>query len=237
MAESQQRRKSIAQRGILARPLDALIFLLPLIVVAEMTAAARGRRVIAFDLVHSFFELFGRVGAWAPPLAVVAILLATHIVSDNKWTVRFRAVAWMYLEAAALSLPLLLLGRFVPLAVSGVDRLPLLDRVALSIGAGIYEELVFRLAVISLIMMIGVDLLRRNRANVTVAAVVVSSLAFAAHHYLPIGQEAFDLTSFLFRTVAGLYLALVFWYRGYGPAAGCHAAYNVSLTLLALMGR
>jgi len=36
----------------------------------------------------------------------------------------------------------------------------------------------------------------------------------------------------LFRTMAGAYLAVIFWYRGYGSAAGAHAAYNVLLTLL-----
>ena len=38
--------------------------------------------------------------------------------------------------------------------------------------------------------------------------------------------------AFGFRTIAGMYLAIVFWYRGYGPAAGCHAAYNVALVCL-----
>ena len=109
---------------------------------------------------------------------------------------------------------------------------PLLDRLALGIGAGIYEELVFRLVLISLVVMIGVDVLRLRQTTVAVVAVAVSSLAFAAHHHPPIGTEAFALVPFMFRTIAGVYLALVFWYRGYGPAAGCHAAYNVALALL-----
>ena len=48
----------------------------------------------------------------------------------------------------------------------------------------------------------------------------------------PIGVEPFRLVPFLFRTVAGIYLAVVFWFRGYGPAAGCHAAYNLDLVFL-----
>ena len=80
-------------------------------------------------------------------------------------------------------------------------------------------------------MMIGVDLLRLGRARVGVAAVILSALVFAAHHHQPIGVEPFDAIRFVFRTIAGVYLGLVFWYRGYGPAAGCHAAYNVVLAL------
>lgn len=63
-------------------------------------------------------------------------------------------------------------------------------------------------------------------------AVAISSLVFAAHHHPPIGTEPFALVPFMFRAIAGVYLALVFWYRGYGPAAGCHAAYNVALAFL-----
>jgi hypothetical protein len=40
---------------------------------------------------------------------------------------------------------------------------------------------------------------------------------------------------FLFRTIAGVYLAIIFWYRGYGSAAGCHAAYNVGLVVCGAM--
>jgi hypothetical protein len=195
-----------------------------------------GHRVIAFDLVYSFFELFGPAGVWAPPMTVIVILVATQIASRESWAIRPRSVGMMYVEAVALSVPLLLFGLVVPLGEVGGGR-SIVDQVALSLGAGIYEELVFRLVLISLVMMVGVDLLGRERTNVAVAAVCISSLVFAGHHYLPVGHEPFDLISFLFRTAAGMYLALVFWYRGYGPAAGCHAAYNVFLTFHTMLVR
>ncbi len=243
------------RRGLLARPLDAFVFLLPLIIFYELTSLTRHQdRVIAFDVLRRFFELFGHTGMWAPGLGVIAILLATHLASGEKWSVRWGRVGLMYVEAAALAVPLLALNWAVPLAAwvggtvklsravntavaafpDGPDHtiLPLLDRMALGIGAGIYEELVFRLVLISLVVMIGVDLLRLRRTTVAAAAVALSSLAFAAHHHPPIGTEPFDLIPFTFRTIAGVYLALVFWYRGYGPAAGCHAAYNVALACL-----
>ena len=254
------------RRGLLARPLDAFVFLLPLIIYYEIMSLARHQdRVIAFDLLRRFFELFGQTGMWAPGLGVIAILLATHFASGEKWRIRWGRVGLMYLEAAGLAVPLLALNWTVPLTArvggmvtpvsspilggtlgeviahtavgvwpDGLDNTiqPLLDRLALGIGAGIYEELVFRLVLISLVVMIGVDVLRLRQTPVAVVAVAISSLAFAAHHHLPIGTEPFALVPFMFRTIAGVYLALVFWYRGYGPAAGCHAAYNVALALL-----
>jgi len=230
MAGSQQPAQPEPIRGLLARPLDALVFLLPLIVFYEIASIARPDRVIAFDLMRRFFELFGYVGIWAPGLAVVVILLATHTASGEKWVIHWTRVGRMYLEAAALAVPLLFLNWTIPLQGEWApESASLFDKLATGVGAGVYEELVFRLVFISLATMIGVDLLRLGRRPVALAAILLSSLAFAGHHHQPVGVEPFNLTSFAFRVAAGTYLAIIFWYRGYGPAAGCHAAYNVGL--------
>lgn len=227
------RRRSVgAGRGTLARPLDMLVFLLPLIVFHELASSSGETRVIAFDFFWRFLELFGHVGVWMPGLAVVVILLATQAASGESWSVRWNRVGLMYVESAALAAPLLVLNWTAPLVAFEGGRPPLFDGIVLGIGAGVYEELVFRLILISALLLIGADALRFPRRTVAIVAVIVSSLAFAAHHHKPIGVESFDLVRFVFRTIAGGYLALVFWYRGYGPAAGCHAAYNVALVTL-----
>ncbi len=213
-----------------------LVFLLPLILLYEIASIAHPGRVIAFVLMRHFFELFGPAGIWTPGLAVIVILLATHIASREPWKVHWRHVAAMYPESVVLALPLLLLNWAVPLAAAGATE-GLFGRMAVGIGAGIYEELVFRLVFISLIVMIGSDLFRCDRTKTAVVAVALSSLLFAAHHHRPIGSDAFEPVQFIFRTLAGVYLAGVFWYRGYAPAAGCHAAYNVSLAVIGAMSR
>ena len=233
MAAKQQGNKAALKRGLLARPLDALAFLLPLILFYEiMCLTGQNDRVIAFDLMRRFFELFGHLGMWAPGLGAIAILIATHTVSGEKWTIHWRRVGMMYPEAVALAVPLLALNWAIPLTGLTGNGASMWDRLAMGIGAGIYEELVFRLVLISIVMMVGVDLLRQNHTWVALAAIVISSLAFAAHHHPPIGVEPFAAMPFMFRSVAGIYLAMIFWYRGYGPAAGCHAAYNVVLACL-----
>ena len=225
-----QRGGGEARRGLLARPLDALVFLFPLLVFYELTSMTRpSDRVIAFNLLRKFFELFGPAGMWLPGLGVIAILVATHVASGEKWRIHWPRVGLMYVEAMVLAIPLLALNWAIPLAGSTANTTVLLDRIAMGIGAGIYEELVFRLVLISFVIILGVDLLRQDRTGVAIAAIFLSSLAFAAHHHQPIGIEPFEPTRFAFRAVAGAYLASIFWYRGYGLAAGCHAAYNVTL--------
>ncbi len=60
-----------------------------------------------------------------------------------------------------------------------------------------------------------------------VCIVLVSAGLFAAQHHRPLGIEEFDALRFTFRTMAGVYLAGLFLYRGFGIACGCHAFYNL----------
>ncbi|MHC5111602.1 MAG: CPBP family glutamic-type intramembrane protease [Planctomycetota bacterium] len=219
------------KRGVLARPLDALVFLLPLIVFYEVICFLYPARVIAFELLQRFLELFGNVGAMAPGLAVVVILIATHVASGETWSIHWRHVGWMYGEAVLLTIPLLAVS-FVTLSAGDGGPLPLVAELGFGIGAGVYEELVFRLVLLSIMVIIGCDILRLDRKTVAFAAIILSSLIFAAHHHHPIGIEPFNLAHFMFRTIAGIYLATIFWYRGYGLAAGCHAFYNTAVVLV-----
>ena len=62
--------------------------------------------------------------------------------------------------------------------------------------------------------------------------VVASSVLFSLAHYVgPLGDE-FTLYSFTFRFLAGLFFASLFVARGFGIAAGTHAAYDVAVLLL-----
>ena len=137
----------------------------------------------------------------------------------------------MYIEAVLLAIPLFVLSWFLPLLGAGSGH-SLLERLAMSLGAGIYEELIFRLVLISVVVIIGSDLLKFDRQPVAIIAIGLSSLIFAASHHRPFGLEPLTLMPLLFRSLAGAYLAVIFWFRGYGPAAGCHGAYNVLLLFL-----
>ena len=238
MARSQQKAKNSSESGdgrrsLLPRPLDALAFLLPLIIFYELASILQPERVIAFELLDRFIALFGDIGVWAPSLAVITILLATHTASKKPWTIQWSRVGLMYAESALCAAPLLLLNWASPLAMVQGSPEHLLDNIALGIGAGIYEELVFRLILISIMVIVGADLLRLDPKPVALVAIILSSLMFAAHHHRPIGAESFDASRFLFRAMAGVYLAVIFWYRGYSTAAGTHAAYNVALVVVA----
>jgi hypothetical protein len=112
------------------------------------------------------------------------------------------------------------------------DRATLTNIIA-GIGAGIYEELVFRLILICLLMLIFQDLLRLGHVVSIVLSVLISAALFSASHHIDFlsGQlnprDAFSITKFLFRIIAGIYFAVLFAFRGFGITAGTHSFYNI----------
>ncbi len=110
--------------------------------------------------------------------------------------------------------------------------------IVIGIGAGIYEELVFRLILICVLMLLFQDVLRLSRKSSIILSVLISALLFSAHHHVDFlsGQanaaDPFTLGRFAFRTIAGIYFAVLFAIRGFGITAGTHAFYDIIATVI-----
>ena len=99
-----------------------------------------------------------------------------------------------------------------------------------SLGAGIFEELVFRLAMLSVLCLLLVrvcDALRISRVFALLVAVLGSAVVFSAFHHLGPGAPPYEQGVFLFRTAAGILLGLLFVVRGFAVAVYTHALYDV----------
>jgi hypothetical protein len=104
-------------------------------------------------------------------------------------------------------------------------------QLVVSLGAGIYEELLFRVLLVSGLMAVGA-VLGWSRPLALALALVLSALIFSAFHYLgPLGDR-FSLATFTFRAVAGLMLSGLYAARGFGITAWTHALYDVGLALV-----
>jgi hypothetical protein len=205
---------------------------------------------------------FGGKFAWiAPPLAVLVILAALQITSGKQWRFWFVDVLPMVAECVLLAVPLIVLTLFLtssggsqanagwyrdgpamsadgPLTLTAVNggavpHRAILANIVTGIGAGIYEEMVFRLVLICLLMLLFQDALKLSHANSIVLSVLISAALFSAHHHIDFltGRlntgDPFNVTKFMFRTVAGVYFAALFAIRGFGITAGTHAFYNI----------
>ena len=111
------------------------------------------------------------------------------------------------------------------------------------VGAGIYEEVLFRLCLLSLIYGFFRVLALPHR-GAAMMAVVLSAAAFALAHYIEPKEgvgivrsiiDGADMVvrtqelwfGFAFRALAGIYFGALFFLRGFGITVGCHAAYDI----------
>ena len=237
-----------------ARPLVALAFVAPMIVAYECglfmlgpQAMRNGADVWLRDLLNGI----GFTQYFLLPVLTCATLLGWHHLNRERWKINLNALYGMLLEAMLFGFLLLVLARALTgflssAAVPAEPELAFQDSSGFShivtfLGAGIYEELVFRLmlfpALAALLRVAGTP-----RRMSWVVSIVISSLLFAAAHYqldLMIGShhlvttvgDPFAWTSFLFRVSAGVFFSALFLARGFGVAAGAHAFYDILVSM------
>ncbi|WP_457652550.1 CPBP family intramembrane glutamic endopeptidase [Rhodocaloribacter sp.] len=96
----------------------------------------------------------------------------------------------------------------------------------LSVGAGLYEELVFRVLLVGGLYW-GLRRVFARRGAAYLTAAVAGAAVFSAVHYLGALGDVFTLPSFTFRFLFGLLMNALFLARGFGVAAWTHALYDV----------
>ncbi|MCI0498118.1 MAG: CPBP family intramembrane metalloprotease [Planctomycetales bacterium] len=246
-----------------SRPVYALVYLLGFLLIflvgtfliqpatLSQSLAEPQVRVVAFLWVQNIMEYLGfstRAALIATPLVVVVILAALQTTSKTPWRVKPADFLLMAGECLLLSIPLivlsLLLNRSGPQANAAVAGLSaaagnqLLVDMVTGIGAGIYEELIFRLVLICLLMLMFQDIFRLEKKPSIVLSVVISAVLFSIHHHFFYANgrfyqgDTFTLGKFVFRAMAGIYFAVLYAVRGFGITAGTHAVYNVLAALV-----
>jgi len=241
-----------------SRPIYALVYLLGFLVcfmigtiLIQPSAITQSLselevRVVAFIWVQNIMEYLRfsqRQALIGTPLVVVVILLALQVTSKTSWRVRFEDILLMMGESVLLSIPLIVLGLLLNrqgavanaanagqgMAIQG----QLWSDIVTGIGAGIYEELVFRLVLICLLMLTFQDLFGVEKKLAVILSVAISAILFSAHHHIFFANghfhkgEIFTVGKFVFRAIAGVYLAVLYAARGFGITAGTHAFYNI----------
>lgn len=219
------------------RPLHCLLFLLPWVAWHELGVLwLRSRGELGRDLlvpisIHEVFGWLGFSGFWVPGLALVLIVLVWHRLRHDRWRVRAWVFPPMLAESLLLTVPLLAVSALFPQRSEAITSGLYADFLR-ALGAGIYEELVFRLLLISALAWLLAGYFRVQTSWASWLAVVIAAVVFSICHFQPVGWEAFRWGPFWFRLIAGLYLSVVFVERGLGVSGGCHAAFNVVLVWL-----
>jgi len=138
----------------------------------------------------------------------------------------------MLIEASAYAFLLALLitsaiaGLFQMIQNSPIESLSVLQQLALSLGAGLYEELFFRVILVSILLFLFNQLFDKKLMSYGLAMVVAAAI-FSFVHYVGVLGDPFTMSSFLFRFLFGLALNAIYIWRGFGMAAWTHAIYDL----------
>jgi len=237
-----------------ARPFHILIFLLPLLAAYEIGSGmflrvneTTVRLISAQAALVRFFELFGLGGVGAlylPGVVLIVVLLIWHVMLRDSWRIHWRVPPLMLLESVGWTVPLLVLGQIVyriaegapPFADAQIQGLSLPGRAAISGGAGLYEELVFRLLAIAAIHFITADVLGMKELRARIAAVAGSALLFALYHDIMTDAGGIDVGTASVLFMAGLYFGGLYVMRGFGIVVATHALYDLTVLVLLPQG-
>ena len=201
-------------------------------------------RVGADVWIKRLMATLGASGSLA--LSVVVLLIGGAVLYAERGKnvpLRARYFGWMVAESAAYAVVLaFIIGGVVAVLFAGLpgstgSALVALQvaapgfgpRLALSIGAGLYEELVFRVLLVGGLYLVLKRLFPARRYAAYLTAAVLGALVFSAVHYTGALGDPFTLRSFTFRFLFGLALNGLFLWRGFGVAAWTHALYDVMI--------
>ncbi len=240
--KQQRRRRREGYFWLTHRPLHCLVFIAPLMVLFHVGTLWYGRaRLLAPQDLGRLLGWLGGAGWFLPPAMVVAVLLGQQAFRREPWHVNGVVISGMMGESIAFIVPLIVLshvtGRFLAAAaLAGANPDTVLRRLLVAMGAGVYEEFLFRLLLVSLLLMLLVDIFQLPKKWMALLAVAVSGVLFSLYHFSAAqltGKAEFPWSVFTFRALAGVYLGALFVFRGFGVAVGTHTFYNLYALLLA----
>jgi hypothetical protein len=212
----------------------------------DVAQVVRAQRILG-----EFFAWFGVSGLHLPAILAVIVLLVWQFISGDRWRIRWGVIGGMWVESMLWTVPLLVLGLIVVRAISaemggglhsasagaggllaaaGVDGSGATDwrgQATIAIGAGVYEELLFRMVGIALVHLVLVDFLAMKDMFGRIGAVVLTSIAFALYHDVVVHGGGVDWPRLIYYFVAGAYFAVLYLGRGFGIVVAVHALYDI----------
>jgi len=237
-----------------ARPMTSLVFVAPLLVVYELGVVVLGPESVrngADQWLRDLLQCAGFGQYVLLPVLTVVILLSWHHTTGEPWRFTSGVLSGMLVECVLLALGLCFLlqlqgavfeaavaapGAPVGAPVAAIDVAGTVRDAVGFLGAGVYEELLFRLMLLPAAAWT-LQRLGTSRRRSVLFAVLATSLIFAAAHYVGDQADLLRLTdaafwfSLTFRFLAGVFFSLLFVYRGFGIAAGTHAGYDILVGL------
>lgn len=218
-------------------PLFGIVVIIPLALYYEIAmfllhrGMESGIRNAADVMFKRLFESIGFDGPLAGILLFLCLFVITAVLKGahrSKTGIRIR---WKYYPFMLAESTLYAGLLFALMAVSmNLLQAPALAMspfdIAYSLGAGVYEELLFRAILLQGLLLLA-EKLPGNSGIWKAGMLLLTALLFSGAHYFGAAGDTFTWLSFTARTLGGLVLGLVYMLRGLGPAVYTHAIYDI----------
>ena len=212
----------------------SFLFILPLLVFYEIGIVLYGSEIknTADVIVKKPFEIFGDSATLAFNSLIIIISLCSIFYIEKKNRLSCVIFVPMFLESAAYAFSLgyiilFFVHGYLPFAITNLYVQSFIKGIIICLGAGIYEEILFRLLLLSAFYLLLVKVLKINAIAGSLFSILICACIFSIMHYIGTASDSFSINSFLFRLVAGIVLSAIFVFRGLGIAVYTHAIYDV----------
>jgi len=166
-------------------------------------------------------------------LGIGAVFVGVLWMLGRAHTFRTSRFVFVALEGILYAIAMRLVGQYVVsrLALAaGAPTEGAFASLVMSLGAGFYEEIAFRVGLfglgLRLLLVFMAPLVPVKRTLVGFGWAVVAAGLFSAWHYVGDLGDPFDLKSFVFRWVCGLFFTLIYAFRGFAPVVWTHTIYD-----------
>ena len=224
--------------SIAHKPINQLVVILPLLVIFHVGSYLAGRSNLLMPVyIQNALEWVGLNIPFFTAGVILIVLVCQQLMHHESWKINGWSVLRIYLESILWVLPLVALAwlttNTMPASILPPQESPAMDiirKIMGAIGAGVYEEFVFRLVLLQGLLLLFIDILKSDKFATTIISIFVVSVVFTACHFTM--GELTSLTTLNWSRVIFLLLAGCMWgvlavWKGYAYAACSHVWWDL----------
>tara|TARA_X000001036_G_scaffold99974_1_gene93117 strand:- start:570 stop:1274 length:705 start_codon:yes stop_codon:yes gene_type:complete len=191
----------------------------------EFSSIKNGADALIEDMIATLgFDIF----YISSSVFLLAFFIIAYYQKKNydSFTIYKSYLSIMLLESFLYALLLFLLLGNMSLYLMDISVEDIKFNIILSLGAGIYEELIFRVfSIFIFYRFINFIFKSMRHFSTQFFALLLSSILFSLFHFM--GTESFSQEAFTIRFIAGILLGILYINRGFGITAITHSFYDI----------
>ena len=173
------------------------------------------------------FDIYGLYGLGFIFLLGFILTFIFFLKNDKTKEIKPDFLFFMFIESVLWSFMLyFMLSKFMLVLMNPAGKM-ILQQVTLAIGAGIYEEFLFRVLLIAGLSSILSFIFLWKQLARQIFALIISGGIFSAFHFMGEYGDFFSMELFLLRFFAGTILGFLYLCRGFGITAYTHSIYDL----------